>query len=325
MEPDPPERILFSIVAPAYRCADCIAELHRRVQAAIAAIPGAEFELILVNDGSPDADWERIRELAAADPRVKGINLARNFGQHHAITAGIDHSRGDWVVVMDCDLQDRPEEIPRLYRKAVEEGFDVVFAQRFTRTDPALKVALSRCFHRVLNMLSTIPVDSTIANFSVATGQVIRSYRLLRESSRSYGLGILWCGYRVGYLPVEHGSRFAGRTTYTLRRSIHLALESITSLSNKPLRLAIGVGFTMSLAALVFGLVLIVRFLFWSIPVQGWTSTMVSLYFLSGVILAFLGILGLYVGKVFDEVKGRPIYLIRQTLNLERSDRPREG
>ena len=321
MDDQPHSPFLISVVAPAYRCADCIPELYRRVMEAVGSIPGADFELIMVNDGSPDCDWERIRELAAADPRVKGINFARNFGQHHAITAGIDHCRGDWVVVMDCDLQDRPEEIPRLYRKAVEEGFDVVFGQRISRQDPALKVFLSHCFNGFINTLSNIPIDPTIGNFSIATSQVIASYRLLRESSRAFGLGLLWCGYRVGYLPVEHGARFAGKSTYNLSRSIHLALESITSLSNKPLRLAINIGFVMSLTAFVWGLFLIIRFLFWAIPVAGWTSTMVSMYFLSGMILAFLGILGLYVGKVFDEVKARPIYLVRQTLNLEPGER----
>ena len=317
MDTRPSVPTLVSVVAPAYRCATCIPELHRRVQAAFEEVPGIDFELLLVDDGSPDPDWARIQELAVTDTRVKGIRLARNFGQHHAITAGIDHARGAWVVVMDCDLQDRPEEIPNLYRKAAGEGLDVVFAQRITRQDPCLKVFLSRCFNRVVNLLSSIPIDPTVGNFSIASAQVIRSYRRLRESSRAYGLGLLWCGYRVGYLPVEHGARFAGRTTYTFGRSLNLALESITSLSNKPLRLSIAVGFTMAAAAFLFGLFLIIRFLFWAIPVEGWTSTMVSLYFLSGMILAFLGILGLYVGKVFDEVKGRPIYLVRQFLNLE--------
>jgi dolichol-phosphate mannosyltransferase len=291
------------------------------VREAIESIPGTHFELILVNDGSPDADWEQIRTLAATDPRVKGINLSRNFGQHHAITAGLDFARGDWVIVMDCDLQDRPEEIPRLYRKAIEGGFDVVFGQRMTRQDPLFKVFLSRCFGLVINALSNLKIDPTIGNFSIASSQVIDSYRQLRESSRSFGLGILWCGYRVGYLPIEHGSRYAGQSAYSLGRSVNLALESITSLSNKPLRLAVQVGFSISLAAFLYGLYLILRFLFLAIPVAGWTSTMVSVYFLSGMILAFLGILGIYVGKVFDEVKGRPIYLVRQTLNLDRGHR----
>ena len=321
MPPMTPPSPLISIVAPAYRCADCIPELYRRIALAIGTLPGADFELILVNDCSPDEDWDRIQALAAADPRVKGINFARNFGQHHAITAGLDHTRGDWVVVMDCDLQDRPEEIPRLYRKATEDGFDVVFGQRINRQDPVLKRFLSRCFNRVINALSDLPIDPTIANFSISSGQVINSYRQLREASRSFGLAILWCGFKVGYLPIDHGARFAGKSAYNFSRSVHLALETITSHSNKPLRLAINLGFTMALIAFLCGLYLICRFLFLAIPVAGWTSIMVSIYFLSGLLLAFLGILGLYLGKVFDEVKARPIYIIRQTLNLAPGER----
>ena len=311
-----PTPTLISIVTPAYRCSTCIPELYRRVRVAIDIMPGTDFELILVNDASPDADWEKIAEIALGDPRVKGINLSRNFGQHHAIAAGIDHCSGDWVVVMDCDLQDRPEEIPRLYQKATKEGFDVIFGQRISRQDPVMKVFLSRCFYLFINSLSSIHIDPTISNFSIASSQVINSYRRLRETSRSYGLGILWCGYKIGYVPVEHGSRFSGRSSYSLGRSLHLALEAITSLSNKPLRLAINVGFGMSFTAFLYGLYLIFHYLFHAVPVAGWTSIIVSLYFLSGIILAFLGILGLYLGKVFDEVKGRPIYIVRKTLNF---------
>jgi dolichol-phosphate mannosyltransferase len=306
---------LLSIVAPAYRCADCLPELHRRVREALAPLTD-HFELVLVDDASPGEDWVRIQELAAQDPRVKGIRFSRNFGQHHAITAGVDHARGDWVVVMDADLQDRPEEIPRLYQKAVAEGFDVVFGRRMERTDGFLKVFLSRCFNKLINSLSNIPIDPAVGNFSIASRQVIDAYNRLRETSRAYGLGILWCGFRVGYLPIEHGARFAGDSAYTLGKAMQLALESITSLSTRPLRLAINVGFTMAGIALAYGLYLIARFLLWGIPVAGWTSMMVSVYFLSGVILAFLGILGLYVGKIFEEVKGRPLYVVRTTLNL---------
>jgi polyisoprenyl-phosphate glycosyltransferase len=307
---------LVSIVAPAYRTAGCIPELHRRIQEAFAPLPETEFELILVNDHSPDPDWERIQELALADRRVKGLDLSRNFGQHHAITAGVDHASGDWVVVMDCDLQDRPEEIPRLLCRAREGGYDAVFAQRVQRQDGWIKVALSRGFHLLFNRLSSVPIDPTISNFSIASHQVICAYRSLRESSRAYNLAILWCGFRVGYLPVEHGARFSGTSAYTLRRSLRLAFDSITSLSNKPLRLASQVGITMSLGAFLYGTFLVIRFLLWAIPVEGWTSLMVSLYFLAGLLLAFLGILGIYLGKVFDETKGRPIYLVKSTLNL---------
>lgn len=309
-------RPLISVVAPAYRCADCLVELHRRLVLALRPL-SENFEILLVDDASPDSDWERIQSLAAQDPRVKGIRLSRNFGQHHAITAGVDFAQGDWIVVMDADLQDRPEEIPNLYRIATSQEWDIVFGRRINRHDPVRKKLLSRAFSVVLNTLSDIRIDPAIANFSIASRQVIESYRRLRESSRSYGLGLLWCGYRVGYLDIQHGTRYAGESAYSLGRSMHLALESITSLSNKPLRLAINLGFAMSVLAFFYGAYLVLRFMFWAIPVAGWTSTIVSMFFLSGIILAFLGILGLYLGKVFDETKHRPIYLVREALNLD--------
>jgi len=316
------DRPFISIVAPAYKCAACLPELHRRLTEALVPLTD-HFELLLVDDASPQDDWARIQELALRDPRVKGIRLSRNFGQHHAITAGVDKALGDWVVVMDADLQDRPEEIPRLYAKAVGEGFDVVFGRRMDRTDGFLKRLLSHGFNRVINSLSNIPIDPTIGNFSIASRQVIEAVKSLRESSRAYGLALLWCGFGVGYLPIEHGQRFAGGSAYTLGKSLKLALESITSLSTRPLRLAINVGFTMAVISVGYGLFLICRFLFWAIPVAGWTSMMVSLYFLSGVLLSFLGILGLYVGKVFEEVKGRPLYIVQATANLDSGPDPR--
>ncbi len=312
-----PRPFLLSIVTPAYRCEACIEELYRRVVEAVGGIPGASLELIFVNDGSPERDWEVISRLADLDPRVKGINLSRNFGQHHAIAAGMDHAQGDWIAVMDCDLQDQPEEIPRLFEHAWKEGWDVVFARRMDRQDTWLKVSLSRCFNRLVNTLSSLPIDPAISNFSIVTRQVADSYRRMRECSRSYGLGILWCGYKVGYVPVRHGSRFAGASAYSFGRSLQLAMESITSLSNKPLRMAINLGFGMATLAFLYGIYLIIRYLFWAIPVAGWTTITVSLYFLSGVILVVLGILGLYLGKVFDEVKARPIYLVRETRNVD--------
>lgn len=310
----------ISIVTPAYRCAECLPELYRRLRESLEALD-PNFEIIVVNDASPSNDWEIIRQLAAADPRLKGINFSRNFGQHHAITAGVDHASGDWVVVMDCDLQDQPEEIQRLYRKAVDEGFDVVFGRRVARKDTFMKKAMSRSFSAVYNFLSNIHIDPTIGNFSIAGRRVIENCRRLRESSRAYGLTLLWCGFRVGYLDVDHAERYAGKTSYNLRRSINLAIESITSQSNKPLRLSIKAGFTMSGLSFLFAIYIVCRKLFWGVPVSGWASMMVSLYFIGGLLMANIGVVGLYLGKVFDETKERPIYIVRETVNIEEVQR----
>ncbi|HBF34006.1 TPA: glycosyltransferase [Candidatus Sumerlaeota bacterium] len=315
--------LTFSVVVPCYRCAECLPELYRRIKESLEPI-SPRFELILVNDSSPSNDWLVIRQLAAEDTRVKGVNLSRNFGQHHAITAGVDQALGEWVVVMDGDLQDQPEEIVKLYQKA-QEGFDVVFAVRENRQDSWHKRLSSQAFYWVYNRFSNIQVTPGIANFSICSRQVMDEFRQLRESSRAYWLGVLWCGFRVAYLPVEHAARYAGRSAYNLRRSMNLALESISSQSNKPLRIFMELGFLIATGSFLFTLFLVVRYFVYNVHVEGWTSTLVSLYFLGGLVMMNLGIVGLYLGKVFDETKGRPIYIVREKLNIADSSQKRES
>jgi len=308
-------RVEISVVSPVYKCGDCVAELHRQLVAVLEPLVPS-FEIILVNDGCPANSWEAVRAVAALDTRVKAINLSRNFGQHYAIAAGVHHCSGNWLVVMDCDLQDRPAEIPNLYRKALE-GYDIVYALRNNRRDKWMKRALSRCFASIYNVLSDIKIDPSACNFSIASRQVIESYCRLKELNRSYHLLLRWLGFRYTYLQVEHSNRYAGRSAYNIRRGILLAIESVTSQSNKPLILSIRAGFLMSGSAVLVGLYNVQRYLRHGIGVTGWTSMIVSLYFIGGLILANLGLVGLYMGKVFNEVKERPLYLIKETLNFQ--------
>lgn len=305
----------ISVVSPVYKCGECVAELHRQLVATLEPIVGS-FEIILVNDGCPANSWEAVRAAAEYDSRVKAINLSRNFGQHYAIAAGIHHSSGNWVVVMDCDLQDRPSEIARLYHKA-QEGFDIVYALRRERRDGWAKRLLSRAFSLVYNMLSDVKLDPKACNFSIASRQVIDGYCRLKELNRSYHLLLRWLGFRSAYLEVDHSERFAGKTAYTLRRGFLLAIESITSQSNKPLILSIRAGFLMAGSALLVGVLYIVRYFTRGVGVEGWTSVIVSIFFIGGLLLANLGVLGLYLGKVFNEVKERPLYIVKETMNLE--------
>jgi len=311
----PPGPIEISVVAPVYKCRECIAELHRQLVEALEALT-PRFEIVLVNDGCPSGSWEAVREVAATDSRVKAINLSRNFGQHYAIAAGLHRTSGRWVVVMDCDLQDRPAEIATLYRKALE-GYDVVFAQREERNDSLFKRALSRAFMMVLNRLSEVQLDPKVANFSIASRRVIDSYCRLREASRFYQLNLRWLGFRWTSVPVEHAARYAGATAYNLRRGLQLAVESITAHSNKPLTLAIRAGFLMSGSALAVGLFYLVLYLRHGITVTGFTTLIVSIWFIGGLILANMGVLGLYLGKVFNEAKDRPLYIVKETINLD--------
>jgi glycosyltransferase involved in cell wall biosynthesis len=304
----------ISVVVPVYGCEGCLVELHRRLVLAIESITH-EFEILLVNDASPDSSWAAIQTLAAEDPRVKGINLSRNFGQHYAIAAGIDHAEGDWVVVMDCDLQHPPEEIEKLYRKALE-GHDIVFGRRAERQDALLKRATSRLFARVLSYLTDSRHDGTVSNFTIASRKVVRTLRTMRERNRSYPLLLNWAGYDVALVEFQHARRFAGKSSYSFSSLVGFAIESIVSQSDKPLRLSIRFGFLVSLGAMLFSAWLIFRYLRWGIPVAGWTSVIVSIYFVAGLLFANLGIVGLYIGRIFDATKGRPLYVVKDTLNL---------
>jgi dolichol-phosphate mannosyltransferase len=306
--------LMISVVAPAYRCGSCLKELHRRLCLTLEQLT-PDFEVIFVNDASPDDDWQVISELAAADTRVKGINLSRNFGQHYAISAGIDHARGEWVVVMDADLQDQPEEIARLFAKA-REGYDVVFATRGNRRDPFLKKLYSRVFTRIINALSGLRVAEGMSNFSIFSRQVADEFRAMRERARSFGLLMLWLGFRVGYIEVVHSTRYAGTTSYTFLKALRFALDSIVSQSDQPLRLSIKLGFLTSALSASYAGWLAIRYYIHGVSVAGWTSVMVSLFFLTGVLLADLGIIGLYLGKVFDEAKRRPLYIVRERRNI---------
>jgi polyisoprenyl-phosphate glycosyltransferase len=305
----------LSVVAPVYKCGECVPEMHRQLVAALTPIVPS-FEIILVNDGCPADSWSVVRAAAALDPRIKAINLSRNFGQHYAIAAGVHHACGNWVVVMDCDLQDRPSEIPNLYRKA-QEGYDIVYALRRDRQDTWFKRALSRGFSMLYNVLSEIKINPRACNFSIASRKVIDSYCRMREMNRSYHLMMRWLGFHYTYLEVDHASRFAGSSAYNIRRGLLLAVESVTSQSNKPLILSIRAGFAMSASAMLVGIYMVVRYLNNGIAVTGWTSVIVSIFFLSGLILANMGVVGLYLGKVFNEVKDRPLYIVKETINLE--------
>ncbi|WP_327606610.1 glycosyltransferase family 2 protein [Virgibacillus tibetensis] len=302
---------LISVVVPVYGCESCLTELCSRIKTTIDQIP-ANYEIILVNDASPDEAWNTIKKLSKQDDRIRGIDLARNFGQHHAITAGLDVTSGDWIVVMDCDLQDQPEEISTLYEKALH-GYEVVFGNRAERQDSWLKKKSSQLFYRVYDFFTGHSSDHTIANFSISSRKVVEGFRRMQEQNRFFPLFIQWMGYKTAAVPVEHNARKEGKTSYNLKKLVTLATDAIIAQSNKPLRLSIQFGFLISSVSFLYGMYLFARYFFLSEPVHGWTSVMVSIYFIGGLIFFNFGVLGLYIGKIFNETKARPLYLIRET------------
>jgi glycosyltransferase involved in cell wall biosynthesis len=308
----------ISVVTPVYGCAACLHELYHRLLASLSEITDA-FEIIMVNDESPDEAWQQIDRLARTDSRLKGISLSRNFGQHQAIAAGLDLAQGDWVIVIDCDLQDRPEEISKLYQKA-QEGYDVVFGCRINRTDSFQKRMSSKLFFSILTYLTDQAFDNTIGNFSIISRKVVRAYHKMHEQHQSYRLFIQWLGFKSTTVDINHAERATGKSSYSLSKLLNLAFDSMVAYSNKPLRLTIKLGFLMALLALLYGSVLIWQYFSFKVIVPGWTSVMVAMFFLGGLILANLGVLGLYLGKVFNETKNRPIYIIDKTINFELTD-----
>jgi polyisoprenyl-phosphate glycosyltransferase len=306
---------LVSVVIPVYRTAPFVADLTTRIATCMAEL-GVDHEIIFVDDASPDDAWAAIAACACADSRIKALRLARNFGQHYAITAGVARSRGQWVVVMDGDLQDRPEEIARLLQQA-HAGYDVVFARRQMRHDGWFRRATSALFYRLFDLLAGGRSDPAVANFGVYSRRVIDHYNRLGEHYRLFPAFIRWLGFPTAHVDVEHGERPTGRSAYTLRRRLDLAFDAIIAMSNKPLKFSVKAGFTLACLAFLYGVFIIIKRLVWGVPILGWSSLIVSLYFIGGLLLLTLGVLGIYIGRIFDEVKNRPLFIVCDTLNLD--------
>lgn len=305
----------FSVVVPVYGCRDALPELHRRLVETLEQM-GKSFELIFVNDHDKQNSWEEIFRICQQDKRVRGIKLSRNFGQIRAITAGLDNAKGDWIVVMDCDLQDRPESIPELYGKACE-GFDVVFAKRVDRKDSALTKFLSKSFYKVYEYFTDGTYDASLCNFSISRRIVIQNYCKLREHNRGYTMFIKWLGFRQTAIELVGDERFSGSSSYSFSKKMNMAFELITAQSNKPLQLSIRIGFVISLIAFAFLIYTVLRQLLFNDGAAGWTSLIASIYLMGGIILAAIGVVGLYVGNIFTEVKNRPLYVIEEDVNGE--------
>ncbi|HAX19784.1 MAG TPA: glycosyltransferase [Hydrogenophaga sp.] len=301
----------ISIVIPVYKAASCLHELYRRLREST-EICTRNFEIILIEDCGGDSSWEIIQQLAKQDPRVKGMQFSRNFGQHYGITAGLDQAQGDWVIVMDCDLQDRPEEIPRLYAKALE-GHELVLARRTQRVDSLIKRLTSKAFYRLFSYLTDLPYDGSVGNFRIMSHKVVLAFRTMREQLRFFGGLVQWTGFSPTFIEVTHAERHEGQSSYTFGKLFRLASDTIIAFSDKPLKMVVNFGFLMSFISFVFGAAIFLRALLHGTSVTGWSSLIVSLYFLSGIIIMILGVIGVYLGKAFDQMKNRPLYIVNRT------------
>lgn len=306
---------LISIVSPVYRGELIVHELVWRITESISKI-SEDFEIILVNDFSPDKSWNEILKECENDKRVKGINLSRNFGQPSAIAAGMQYVKGQWVVVMDCDLQDNPEEIPNFYRKAME-GFDMVIGLRVERNDTFLKRLSSTIFNKVFSYLCDVDSDKRPSNFGIYKRDVIDQYNKLSERGEAFSILLRGLGFKVTAIPIQHSERFEGKSSYSLHKLLKLAFNLIVTNTNKPLRLMIYWGVLMAFLSVLFALYNIFAYFFGYINLPGFTTTVFSIWFVGGLIMMQLGVLGIYIGKIFDKTKERPIYIVMDKVNVE--------
>lgn len=309
--------VRFSVVVPVFNEEEVLPETYHRLTGVMEGL-GAPYEIVFVDDGSKDQSPRILDELAQRDPRVRVIHFSRNFGHQAAITAGMDYARGEAVIVIDADLQDPPEVIPEMVAKW-QEGYEVVYGKRMKREGETLfKRFTASFFYRLLRFMTDIDIPLDTGDFRLVDRKVVEVMKLLREKNRFIRGLVAWVGFRQVALPYVRHRRFAGTTKYPLRKMLKLAWDGITAFSNKPLKVAAYLGLALSLFSFLYLVVIVVTKLLGKSTVPGWASLAVINLFFSGVILIMLGVMGEYLGRIYDEAKNRPLYVVDRV--VERKD-----
>jgi glycosyltransferase involved in cell wall biosynthesis len=313
----PSEKQLLSIVVPVYNEEESITETVTRLQKLHDELAQEiNVELIFVDDGCKDKTLIYLRSFADQNQNVKVISLSRNFGHQIAITAGIDLARGDYVAVIDADLQDPPELIAEMYRMALT-GFDVVYGKRRSRAgETVFKKATAAAFYRLLNYMCETDIPRDTGDFRLMSRKVVDAFKQMRERHRFVRGMVPWLGYKSAPIEYDRAERFAGETKYPLRKMLAFATNAILSFSSKPLTLAIRLGFITIFAGIVGGAYMLYLKIFTSIPVPGLTAILLSIVLFSGVQILLIGVVGEYIARIFEEIKGRPLYLVAETINI---------
>jgi polyisoprenyl-phosphate glycosyltransferase len=300
-------QVEVSVVVPVYRCVECIGALHERLTQTLSDL-GVSYEIVFVDDRSPDDAWSTLTEIARRDRAVRALRLSRNFGQQAAITAGLADSSGKWTVVMDCDLQDPPELIPRLYAKA-QEGHDVVLARRKSRRHSVFRLLAARLYFGFLRMFLKTQIDSGFGAFSMISNKARSAFLSIPDADRHYVPILLWIGFEQASIEFEHAERYAGKSSYSPGSLMRLALSGIFFQTASLLRWIIYLGFFFAFFGVCLAIYFIVSY-FWFEPYPGWTSLAVLILVSSGMIIASTGISGLYIGMIFKQVKNRPLFIV---------------
>lgn len=304
---------IYSIVVPVFNEAESLSYLYEQVIKVMEKI-GEPFELVLVNDGSTDRSYQIMQVLHERDPRVRVIDFSRNFGHQIAISAGLDYARGQAVVIMDADLQDPPEVIPALIA-CWKNGAEVVYAQRSQRKgETPLKLLTAAAFYRLITQLTSVDIPRDAGDFRLLDRRVVDVLVKMREQHRFMRGLSAWVGFRQKAVPYIRHERFAGTTKYPLRKMINFSLDAITSFSHVPLKLATSFGFALAGISLLGILIAVILRIFTG-AIVGQASTLILVLFLGGIQLIFLGIIGEYLGRIYDEVRARPLYIVREVLD----------
>lgn len=309
------EKIDISVVVPVYGCPEAIPELVRRNTETLKGM-GVGYEIILVDDRDGMGSWDAIKKEALADEHVKAISLTRNCGQDKAITAGVAASRGDWVVTMDCDLQDAPENIPMLYEEVREQDLDVLIVRRHDRKDSAVVQLLSKAFHKVFSYLSELDFDYELGTYLMASKRATDLYVHTKGQGRDFTMFLLWTGYKKGFVDLEHETRFAGKSSYTFGKKMEYALRAMTTFSNRILYVPVYVGAISAIGSLIYVLFVLISWAMHVANPEGWSTLAAAIFFFGGLILSTLGILGIYIGNIFDVAKERPLYIVQERINI---------
>lgn len=300
----------ISVVIPTYGAPKSIIPLHQKLVSTFDAM-ACPYEILFVNDACPRGSWEQIESLCAKFDHVKGINLARNFGQHAAIEAGLNEATGDWISVMDCDLQDDPSYIPQFLKAASEGKFDVVLARRVQRQERFFKRFQSWVFYKALSMLD-VNMNHQVGNFGLYSKKVIDASKTMGDRIRFFPYLISWLNFPTTYVDIVQNQREEGSSSYTFKKALHLALNVALSSSNRPLLWSVQMGAFCAISAFALGILFILRYFTMGLAPSGWTSLAVTIFFSTGLILLNLGILGLYFSRMYDQARARPTYIIKE-------------
>ena len=308
--------IRYSVVVPAFNEEPVIEETYKRLKKVMDEI-GEPYELVFVNDGSSDQTGEILERIHCVDPHLKAIHFSRNFGHEAATTAGLDHTSGQGIIIIDADLQDPPEIIPEMIEKW-KQGYEIVYGKRKQRKgESALKKTTSALFYRFLQRMTEIDMPADVGDFRLIDRKVCDALKHMREKNR-YMRGIIsWVGFRQTAIEFVREERWAGETKYNLKKLLRLAWDAITAFSYKPLKIATYLGFTLSGISFIYLVVVIFEKLFTQKTVPGWASIMVINLFFNGVVLIMLGLLGEYIGRIYEETKNRPLYIIHKTQGFQ--------